>query len=73
MTIALQFCTAYLTSEDLRAGIGVLRWDRIVNVNHDAWVGGLVSSGKCHFVRRLRAPTATDHQLATRNIELGTA
>lgn len=60
-------------AEDGRAGVLVGRGHRVVDVDEDAGVGGLVGAGKGHLVGRVGAAAARHAELGARDVELGAA
>lgn len=63
----------HLTTPDSRTRQGVVSRGRVVDVDQDAGVGGLVGAGQGDLGRGVAVAAARDLELAARNVELRAA
>jgi hypothetical protein len=62
----------HLAAEDTRTRVLIRCRNRVVDVDLDTGVIRLISTWEGDLVRRISAAAASDSQLSTRNVELGT-
>lgn len=72
LTTRTQLPSPNLAAEDRRAGVLVRCRDRVVDVDEDTRVRGLVRARESNLVRGVGAAAACDADLGARNVELGT-